>query len=210
MKILKILFAVIVLLSCENPVRFEVPQPEGKSDEKRIPRALIGEYQNVYDSSTLSVSAGLIIKSIVADLSEHKAKLDSADRAIFKKDTTFSQIELSMKIDVVVKGDSVFQHIDLRDTIFSFRRGDVIKKYKGYYFLNHQTSSDNWYVTKLTKGRNGLMLSTVSTKEDIDMLRELTGNGSDTVYNFSPTKRELRKFLKKKGFSETDTYIRIR
>jgi hypothetical protein len=115
-----------------------------------------------------------------------------------------------MRVDVVVKGDSVFQHMDYRDTIFSSDRGDLIRKFKGYYFLNHQTSMDNWHVTKITKGRNGLTLATVSTKEDIEKLRELTKEESDTVYNFRPTKKELRKFLKENGFNDTDTYIKIR
>jgi hypothetical protein len=209
MKIYNVLFALIALLSCENSARFEVPQPEGESDEKRVPRALVGHYLNVKDSSTLNVSPGLITKLIIADLAAHKSQLDSADRVIFQNDTAFSEIDSNLRVDVVVKGDSVFQHIDYKDTIFSLSRGDVIRKFKGHYFLNHLTSGNNWYVRKLTNGRKGLTLATVSTKEDIEMLRELTGVESDTVYNFRPSKKELRKFLKKKGFSDTDTYIRI-
>jgi hypothetical protein len=99
MKTNKILFGIIILFSCENPVRFEVPQPEGKSDETQIPRALIGQYRNAKDSSLLIVRSNLISKRVIADFSEHKSQLNSSDRAIYQNDTVFSQIDFNMRVD---------------------------------------------------------------------------------------------------------------
>ena len=201
----------LILFSCGDKVgEFEVPQPEGQSDEKGIPKKLIGRYLNIKDSSTLFVTSGQITKSVVADFAEHKSELDSADKVTFKNDTSFSQTDVNMKIDVIVRGDSIFQHMDYKDTLFSVKRGDILRKFKGHYFLNHEASNNNWYVTKLTKMKNGLTLGTISTKADIEKLRELTEVKSDSIYTFRPTKKQLKRFLKDKGFSNEDTYVRIR
>jgi len=199
----------LILFACGDKVGFEVPQPESQSDEKGFPNRLIGKYLNINDSSILFIISEQITNAVVADLAEHKSALDSSDRVTFKNDTTFSQTDMNMRIDVVVKGDSVFQHVDYKDTIFSIKRGDILRKFKGHYFLNHQTTY-NWYVTKLTETKNSLTLGTISTKEDIDKLRELTETKSDSIYTFRPSKKQLRRFLKNKGFSSEDTYVKIR
>jgi hypothetical protein len=201
----------ITIFSCGDKLGgFEVPQPEGQKDEKGLPTKIIGQYINVKDSSTLSVDFGQITRSVVADFAEHKSELDSSDRVIFKNDTSFIQTDFNMRINVVVKGDTVFQHMDYKDTIFSVKQGDILRKFKGYYFLSHQTSLNNWNVIKLAKTKKGLTLGTISTKEDIEKLRELTGTKNDSIFSFRPTKKQLRRFLRDKGFSSEDTYIKIK
>ena len=75
--------------------------------------------------------------------------------------------------------------------------------------LNEKISANSWRVTTLTRIDNGLTLGTVSTKEDINNLREVTETKSDSIFSFRPTKREMKKFLKGKGFSDRDTFIKI-
>ena len=100
--------------------------------------------------------------------------------------------------------------MDYKDTIFSVKQGDILRKFKGYYFLSHQTSKNNWNVIKLTKTRKRLTLGTISTKEDIEKLRELTETKSDSIYTFRPTKKQLKQFLRDKGFSNEDSYVKIK
>jgi hypothetical protein len=207
MRIQIIYLLALMLVSCDNSIRFEVPQPEGKTNEKLIPKKLIGKYSSLTDSSVLRITYNLVIRNKVINLSTHLSKLDSADRAVIKHDTSYTIVDANMRIEVTIKGDSAFQHMDYTDTIFSNARGDVLRKFKGYYFINHQASKNRWSVTKLARVKNGVTLGTVSKKEDIANLREVTSTKSDSIDNFRPTKKELKKFLKEKG--DEEAFIKI-
>lgn len=211
MKIIAIVLASTILVSCgrktEDYVRFEAAQPDGFSNEKGIPKKIIGQYLSLDDSSKLIITGGLIIKYSIEELS---GKLDSIDLEDVNGDTSFSITDSGMTFDVKVKGDSTFQRWSYYDTIFNTSEGDIIRKYKGRYFLNRQVSVGSWQVTTLSRIDNGVILGTVSTKEEIDNLRALTDTKSDSVFSFRPTKRQLKTFLKENGFREKDTYLKIR
>jgi hypothetical protein len=206
MRIKIILLATLVLVSCGDLVRFEEPQPAGQSNEKRIPSTLVGQYLSLADSAKLTITNGLIVKCIISGFS---GKVDSVDLKGIKGDTAYSTIENDVEIGVRVKGDSAFLRWNTYDTILNVLRGDILRKYKGHYFLNEQLSPNSWRVTTLQKIDNGLTLGTISTKDDINNLREVTETKSDTIFSFRPTKREMRKFLKEKGFSDRDTFIKV-
>jgi hypothetical protein len=200
----------LLLSSCDNGVRFESPQPEGQSNENAIPKKLIGEYVSLEDSSILNITFGQITKTLIRDVSLHKSELDSSDRLTFNKDSTFSQTDSNLKMYVIIKGDSVFEHVIYKDTIFDASRGDIVKKLKGYYFLNRLTSKSNWFVTKLTKTKKSLSLGIVTNKEDIENLRELTETKSDSINSFRPTRKQFRRFIKTNGFNDQETFIKIK
>jgi hypothetical protein len=122
------LISLLILTSCDNPIRFEVPQPEGRPNEKSIPKKLIGQYSSLNDSSVLTINTGLILKRKVTDLATPKSQLDSAERATFKHDTVYTVAVMGAEMTFIVKGDSVFEHVDYKDTIFLDSRGDVLKK----------------------------------------------------------------------------------
>jgi hypothetical protein len=209
MRITTIVIPVLLLVSCDKSIRFEVPQPEGRRNEKSLPKKLIGQYSSLTDSSVLTITGGLIVKRKVINLSIALSSLDSAERATVKHDTVYTTNDMDVKIDTKVKKDSVFQLVDYNDTIFSDSRGDILRKFKGHYFINHQTSKNRWSVTKMTRLKGGLALGTVSKVDDIKNLRELTGTVSDTTDNFRPTKKELKKFLKENGFGNEETFIKV-
>jgi hypothetical protein len=203
-----IIFLIIfILTACGELVRFETPQPEGQSDEKAIPRKLFGQYLALNDSSSLLISRDLIIRYSNYTFSE---KIDSTDRAEIKGDTVYSGIDHKIQFDITIKGDSTFQNWNYIDTLFHVSRGDILRKFKGHYFLNQRISSNYWIVTKLTRIQNGLTLGKVEKKEDIQMLRELTGIKADTVFRFRPTKKELKRFIEENGFSSQDTYLKVK
>jgi len=206
MRIRIIFLVTLVLASCGDLVRFEEPQPAGQSNEKRIPKRLIGQYLSLDDSAKLIIADGLIIKYSITDFSD---KMDTVDMKSINGDTTYSGTEDKLKFDVVVKGDSTFQHWGYYDTLFDKTKGDILRKYKGHYFLNEKVSTNNWSVTTLTKIENGLTLGTISTKDDLNNLRAVTETKSDTIFSFRPTKKEMKKFLKGKGFSNRDTFIKV-
>jgi len=206
MRIKIILLTTLILVSCGDLVRFEEPQPAGQSNEKRIPKRLLGQYLSLDDSAKLIIASGLIIKYSVSDFSD---KVDSVDMKDIKGDTTYSGTDEKLKFDVVVKGDSTFQRWSYYDTLFDVSKGDILRKYKGHYFLNEKVSANSWRVTTLTRIENGITLGTISTKDDINNLRTVTESKSDTAFSFRPTRKEMKKFLKGKGFSNRDKFIKV-
>ena len=158
------------------------------------------------DSAKLIIANGLIIKYSVSDFSD---KFDSVDMKDIEGDTTYSGTDDKVKFYVVVKGDSTFQHWGYYDTLFDVTKGDILRKYKGHYFLNERVSANSWRVTTLTRIDNGLTLGAISKKDDMNNLRTVTETKFDTVFSFRPTKKEMKKFLKGKGFSDRDTFIKV-
>ena len=96
------------------------------------------------------------------------------------------------------------------DTIFSLHRGDVLKKYKGFYFLNSSSSTNNWEVKKVAM-RNGILtIGNINSEEEILAMEKITGVLSDSTkpYVAKPTKQQLKQFLKANGFKEEEIYVR--
>ena len=209
MKIQIIILSLLVFSSCDNVGRFEVPQPEEQRDEKSIPKKLWGIYLNLEDSSMITIGKGQIVKIVKTSYSGLLSDLDSADRVVIKGDTIFSEVDANLAIDIVTKGDSIFQNMNYADTLFSFSNDNILRKFKGYYFLNKKTGLGTWSVTKLGITKDGIVLGRISNKEDLEKLRELTNAKADTVYNFRPTKKQLWQFVKDKGFQNEVRFVKI-
>ena len=191
-------------------VRFDVPQPEGQIEQHVIPRKYHGRYLSLEDSSILIVSKANIISLYKRDFKGHLSDLDSSDRILFTKDTAFADVHGKATIKVRKKGDSIYYRYENRETIFSFARHDVLKKYRGYYFLNHETEPTLWTVSKLGFTKEGLILGTLHSRDDLQKLRDLTQQKSDTLYNFKPTKKQMKKFIREKGFHNEEKFVRIK
>ena len=89
---------------------------------------------------------------------------------------------------------------------------NVVRKIKGYYFLNTRYDKTSWEVKKMNLSKGHLIISSLSTKEDIENLKEITETTQDTVtnYNFTATKREFKNFVKNGGFSDSETIVRLK
>jgi len=121
----------------------------------------------------------------------------------------FTEVEDKTKFDISVKNDSAFYHIHYSDKLFLFSRGDILRKFKGHYFLNRERFQNYWSVMKLGVTKNGIVIGTISSEEDINNLKDLTSTKSDSVYSFKPTKKQLKKFLKENGFQNEERFVRI-
>ncbi len=211
MKISFNILFVLVLFGCgEDRVSFEVPQPDGLRNEKIISQKIIGIYRSLDDSSRLVINSDQIIKIVNTKVAGLLSEMDSVDRIKIKHDTVFSEIDHKTQFDISVKKDSVVYHIHYYDTLFSFLKGDVLRKFKGYYFLNKENHPSQWRVIKLGTTKNGVVIGTISKEEEINNLRELTNSKSDTVYNFKPTRKQLKEFLKERGFQQEERFVKIK
>jgi hypothetical protein len=87
---------------------------------------------------------------------------------------------------------------------------NVVRKIKGYYFLNKRYDKESWEVKKIQLSKGQLVISTISTKQDIENLMAITESPKDTaeLYKFAITKKQFKEFLKNDGFSDSEKFVR--
>ncbi len=209
MKNLTILLFALLLISCKEPlVQFSETQPENSKSLKFFPKKLIGNYYDSENEIDIEITNSMIIKKSTLKDTFNVKVLSEVE--VLKGDTLVNTKTFE-KTFVKKINDTLFTNILYKDTIFSINRENVLKKMKGYYFLNIKYSENNWIVKKLHL-KNGLLnLNDISTKEEIQMLEEITETKKDssTIFVIKPTKKQFREFVKKNGFSDGEVYIKL-
>ena len=197
------------LVACEPSVTFTEPQPVDTDNLSEFPRRLKGVYLSLSDSSILSINDKQIQRTYDFDCKIHPNQLDSTAR--LSGDTL---INLETKERELIKrdGDSLKIHIHSVDTLFQMDYDNVVRKFKGYYFLNTRYNKTSWAVEKMNLSKGQLIISSISTKEDIENLKKITETTQDTVtnYNFTASKKEFKKFVKNDGFSDSETFVKLK
>lgn len=207
----KIYFSVALfsmLTACEPPITFNEPQPSNTSNLDKFPNSLQGEYISTINNSKLNIGEKTIIQFY--EIEEKISKNNLIDLKL--TNDTLIDLKTNKKYPTKQQGDSLAFTIKGLDTLCLLNDNDVLKKYKGYYFLNKKYTSGNWEVKKMELNKGQLTISRISVKEDIEKLKEIKELSSDTsaLHNLSLTKKEFKKFIKNDGFSESDTYIKIK
>ncbi len=203
------IFILSVLWACTSPVTFNEPQPVGTDNLSRIPKRIQGRYLSLADSSAIIINDNLIQR--IYDFYE---KMDPKRLDSNLKLSGDTLIDIYTKEASLVKqeGDSIIRHIVYNDTLFKISDEHVLRKSKGYYFLNIRYDKDSWKVSKVELSKGALTISNISQKADLENLKEITENTQDTIppYNFSPTKKQFKEFVRKGGFSETEKFVRLK
>ncbi|MDZ4846597.1 MAG: hypothetical protein SH857_13740 [Chitinophagales bacterium] len=210
MKRLKLISTFIILTSlfaCEPTVTFNEPQPTDTDNLSKFPNRLQGQYISLADNSTLSISDKLIQRIYDYDYKVHPNQLDSTSRL---SGDTIINIKTNERIVIKRDGDSLITHVHYIDTLFQMDYDNVVRKFKGYYFLNTRYDKISWEVKKIQLAKGQLEISNISTKLEIDNLKEITETPTDTVhpYNFTATKKQFKEFIKNDGFSDSETFVR--
>ncbi len=198
-----LILGVFIAGACVSDVKFEGPQPENVPDEMLIPNSVWGVYRSVQDSSLLFISATEMVRFVNKTFKVSRTLLDSAYQ--FKGDTAFYDEE--NRLDVELVGDSVFGRFHRADTIFSISPWNVLRKYKGYYFLNKQ-ASNGWEVYLMTAKNNELSLVTSWREEDLAALRKIT-HSNDSTHRFKPSRSQIRKFVLQHGLPAGEKFRRV-
>jgi hypothetical protein len=197
----------LMLDSCEPAATFDKPQPDNVKSLTTFPERLQGKYLAADQASILTITDKLITRHYDFDLKEHKDSLGSSykisgDTLINMKDGT--------KEKILLKGDTIIQHISGVDTLFNVSADNVLKKFKGYYFLNSHYDDKSWEVKKLALQKGSLTIGGISDKDDVQKLKEITETTADTTSTrFALTRRQFKKFVRQDGFAEQETYTRM-
>ena len=126
-------FTLTILFACEQPVTFDQPQPTNTNIVSKFPRRLQGQFQSLTDNSVLKLNDNTISRIYDVDLKIHINQLDSNYRV---SGDTVIQIKDNERTIVKRVGDTLIDHTHSADTLFSISNTNVLKKFKGYCFLN--------------------------------------------------------------------------
>jgi hypothetical protein len=207
---LKFITTIIILTSlvaCAPPVTFNEPQPTNTDNLSEFANRLQGHYLSSADSSVLIIDAKTIQRIYDFDYKIHPSQIDSNSRL---SGDTIINVTTNTREIVKRAGDSLVTHINYIDTLFQIDYDNVVRKFKGFYFLNKRLDKESWEVKKIELSKGQLIVSSISSKEDIENLKAITESTQDTVapYNFAATKKQFKEFVKNKGFTDSEHFIR--
>jgi hypothetical protein len=209
LKLISIFIVLTSLFSCEPPITFSEPQPAHIDNLSKFPKRLQGKYLSLIDSSMLLVSDKLIQHIYDYDYKMNPNQLDSTSR--LSGDTI---IDLNTNEKTIIKhdGDSLVIHVHYIDTLFQINYDNVVRKFKGYYFLNTRYGKDSWEVKKVQLTKGQLVISTIASELELENLKQITETPQDTIppYKFTATKKQFKNFIKENGFSDGETFVRIK
>jgi hypothetical protein len=212
-KILLVLF-VVLLVGCQPSVRFEEPQPKGKKDLNEVPKYYMGEYLQVSDSSILIIDSNIIYREWKGDFNILKSEMKEVLDTIYEEDIDL-QFGSNYKISIDTEGDSAFISYQLIDTIFIIGEEQILRKYKGYLFLNYKKDENSWKVDLLKLENGYLDFDDLVSSSEIDTLKEIVtisaefDSTSNKVkrYELNPKRRELKEILNRKEMGKS--YIKL-
>ena len=207
---LKFITTIIILTSlvaCAPPVTFNEPQPTNTDNLSEFANRLQGHYLSSADSSVLIIDAKTIQRIYDFDYKIHPSQIDSNSRL---SGDTIINVTTNTREILKRAGDSLVTHINYIDTLFQIDYDNVVRKFKGFYFLNKRLDKESWEVKKIELSKGQLIVSSISSKEDIENLKAITESTQDTVapYNFAATKKQFKEFVKNKGFTDSEKFIR--
>ena len=206
------LFSLILIVACNNAnrVTFTTPQPIGAKDLKEIPKRLQGEFVSEDKSHTLIITSNAITKIFDGDIILTTNELYSEIMIIGDTLTVKSD---GSKFKIKKHGDSIIYHQHFEDTLFSLNGINILRKFKGFYFVNIMVESNEmWEVSQIGISKGILTISAVDSIENINRLIEVKENNQDTIVNrnISANRRQFKHIVKENGFSETTKYFKIR
>ncbi|MFB9861686.1 hypothetical protein [Rufibacter immobilis] len=198
--------------STEPTLQFEQPQPFAVTPQAEFPEALWGQYVNVQDSTSLQLTAKALIRQTqhIASTTEQELQKDSVLYRL--ENGRFYTNEFPEGLPVKRRArDSLFVLVITTDTLFYQNPVQQVRKFKGIYFLNQQLGPNRWKVFCLKpQGKKIIQLQYVDDSVDRLKLHEICPIREEKkVFLANPTQKELRKFLRKGGFSHREIFTKL-
>lgn len=209
-KNLFIFLFLLFFVGCGPYIWFKSPQPEGRKNIETFPNELIGKYISIADSSVIIINANKIIKQYHEKLLMSKFEFQDETGDSLTNDTSFSFTD-NWHVKVKAFGDSVKVFSWKDDVQFEISDSQLLRKYRGIYFLNAKDTNDLWKVQILHLDDDTLEFDDILTADDIKKIKLITpvtevqdtANEKITRYFLNPSKRELRAILKKRKKGNT-------
>ncbi|HPV57619.1 MAG TPA: hypothetical protein PKW61_10865, partial [Tenuifilaceae bacterium] len=183
-RFLIILFSLFILTTCGPQVKFVQPQPKDGKNLTRIPREYYGQYSCNTDSSILVIDSTSVVSYWISEEIVPRDSIVEIERDLkltIKRDT---QIYVSEKrenwlsnglyLDIKFKGDSVKVNVKAENRMFEISDSQLVRKYRGYCFLNTRTTDGIWLVKVLHLKGNTLNFDDLLDTEQVKKLKGVT------------------------------------
>lgn len=202
-----VIFLVAILTGCEPPVTFTEPQPVDTENLIKFPKRLQGQYFNLEDNSILIIEDALIQR--VYNL-EEKVHINQVDNSLQINGDTIINLATNDKSIIYREEDSLITHIHYTDTLFKIDNKNVVRKWKGYYFLSTCYDETSWEVKKVQLSKGQLFLSNISSELEMENLKEMAEMPDDTIppFKIAATKKSFKKFVKNNGFANVQIFVK--
>ncbi len=205
---LAVLCLSFFLHACTPPVTFNKPQPAGVDSLLYFPKRIQGKYLSLDDNSLLTVSRNTITRLYDYDVKLHVNQLDSLQKL---SGDTLINTQTNEKLIVRVADDTIFRHVNYTDTLFTINEFNVLKRFRGFYFINTLYGKGGWEVKKIHLYQGRLMVSSISSIREIELLESITESKQDTIsQSFSLTKKQFKTFVRSSGFSNSETFVKTK
>ena len=199
-------------------LNFEEPHPSNDKNENKFKRKYQGTYLCLSDSSILTIDKDKIIQEwyIVAKFT--KAQLDTTEGIEIKEGLLYSE-DSKEPFPVEFIGDTAVLEYHFNKTIFRLSDNQVLRYFKGLYFLNFRESDNLWTVKTLTLDKEGILTinriyggeEEIQKIKDITTVEEITDDEGKVVdYKVRPTKKELKEIMKSDLFKEGTQFQKIK
>jgi hypothetical protein len=204
---------LITLFACGNKeeasVIFSEPQPVETENLSQFPKRLVGQYRSPADNSILSIQDKLISRIYDYDQRIPMAQLDST---LQLSGDTLINLKTNDKTVIKREGDTLVIHNHYIDTVFQINYYNVVRKLKGHYFLNERYDEGSWEVKKLDLTRGKLTIGRISSNPEIETLKAITETQKDTIFplKFVLSKKQFKDFIKKDGFGDSETFMKVK
>ena len=210
-------FSFLFFASCDQSATFNAAQPEAGEQLTAFPANMKGFYFSADKESILTVSDSLVLRIYDFDMKLNKDslpdgfKLTGDTLSIFD----FGGYNEKQKVSFLDKSTFVY-HEHFGDTLFKLSEFEVLKKYKGYIFLNERVQTDSnkfeWEVRKIGMNKGLLTMDFVDEKKQIDKLVELPASLSEdpTTYPYTPNHNKFKEFMEDDGFEKVDSFYKVK
>lgn len=209
-----ILIGILFIASCAPDLTFTEPQPPDVKNETKFKRRYRGDYRSLEDSAILTITKNSIKKTWYVDIKVHK---DSIELKVSLEGGKLEMVNIA-GYEVTQEGDSVRIVGETTKHLFNLSEDQVLRYYKGYYFLNSQEGDDLWTVKMLSLEKGLLSFKRfLGTEAELTKLSELTSidtvrnaEGEAVDYRIHPTLSEFREILRSAHFGDGGSYKKIK
>lgn len=220
-----------LLWACEQPLRFEKPQPDGVNPESTFNADYQGVYVNIEDKTqTLTIFPNSVFLESKLKQKSHFNDLDTNEiRNLNQKVDLKNRAEVLKTLQengyqTQIQGDTIQLSFYKKDTLFQLGANTQLKFYQKSYFLNYKkevpanSNMGAWEVKILTLARKKfLSIADITEPKDLDNLNQITDyqelkddSGKVISRSINPSPQELKRLIRKRGVLEKDKFLKIR
>ena len=219
----KIYILVIFLLTaCGGDyeyVRFQTAQPNDEKAQKSFNRKIKGEYLSCSNKNKkIVIEDKLILNYITFEFISHRNDLDfdSINTIDRTNNEALQKFFKEQNWNIEIEGDTVKGSVIAIDTLFQISDRQVLKKFKGSYFLNTKDDENYWKVHRLDLTKDSLFIGHITPSDSLLRYDFVVKNekldvldSSKTIeYVISPSRKEFKELMKPNSFEKKECYCK--